>query len=73
MSKDKPNPPNPEKDQPVEGKEVEEFFQRLPGNFRWPKPNAEAVAAAVEAIQRMSLGGAAAQELAADGDADELG
>ena len=73
MSKDKPNPPNPEKDQPVEGKEVEEFFQRLPGNFRWPKPNAEAVAAAVEAIQRMSGGSAAAQDLAANGDADELG
>jgi ketosteroid isomerase-like protein len=46
--------PDPEKDQPVEGKGLEEFFQRLPGSFRWPKPNAEAVAAAVEAIHRMS-------------------
>jgi ketosteroid isomerase-like protein len=45
-------------DQP-QGKEIEEFFQRLPGNFRWPKPNAEAIAAAVEAIHRMS-GSAAA-------------
>ena len=71
MSKDKSNPPDPEpdarKDQPVEGKEIEEFFQRLPGNFRWPKPNAEAVAAAVEAIHRLS-GSAAAENLAADGE-----
>ena len=73
MTADKPNPPDPKKDQPVEGKEIEEFFQRFPGNFRWPKPNAEAVAAAVEAIQRMSGGRAAAQDLAADGDADEPG
>ena len=42
-------------DQPA-GKDVEDFFQRLPGSFRWPKPNAEAVAAAVEAIHRMSGG-----------------
>jgi ketosteroid isomerase-like protein len=73
VTADKPNPPDPKKDQPVEGKEIEEFFQRLPGNFRWPKPNAEAVAAAVEAIQRMSGGRAAAQDLAADGNADEPG
>ncbi len=83
MTRDNPNPPGPKpdqrqderqderKDQPVEGKEIEEFFQRLPGNFRWPKPNAEAVAAAVEAIHRMSGGAAAAQDLAAAGDADE--
>jgi ketosteroid isomerase-like protein len=51
-------------DQVVAGQEVEDFFQRLPGNFRWPKPNAEAVAAAVEAIQRMS-GSIAAEDLAA--------
>jgi ketosteroid isomerase-like protein len=56
---------------PLEGNEVEEFFQRLPGNFRWPKPNAEAVAAAVEAIQRMSGSAAAAQDLAAAGAADQ--
>jgi len=73
VTADKSNPPDPKKDQPVEGKEIEEFFQRLPGNFRWPKPNAESVAAAVEAIQRMSGGRAAAQDLAADGDADEPG
>ncbi len=77
MSTDNPNPPGPEQDErqdkPVEGKEIEEFFQRLPGNFRWPKPNAEAVAAAVEAIQRMSGSSATAQELAADAETDELG
>jgi ketosteroid isomerase-like protein len=49
------------------GQDVEEFFQRLPGNFRWPKPNAEAVAAAVEAIHRMSGSVAAAENLAAAG------
>ena len=44
----------PKEDRPLESKEIEEFFQRIPGNFRWPKPNAESVAAAVEAIHRMS-------------------
>jgi ketosteroid isomerase-like protein len=77
VTADNPNPtnpkPDPKKDQLVEGKEIEEFFQRLPANFRWPKPNAEAVAAAVEAIQRMSGGRAAAEDLAADGNADEPG
>jgi ketosteroid isomerase-like protein len=71
VSKDKSNPVDPDlrpdKDQLAEGKDVEEFFQRLPGSFRWPKPNAEAVAAAVEAIHRIS-GSAAAQDLAAAGD-----
>jgi len=60
VTADNPNPPDPEKNQPAEGNEIDEFFQRLPGSFRWPKPNAEAVAAAVEAIHRMS--GTAAQE-----------
>jgi ketosteroid isomerase-like protein len=55
---------NNNKDQIVAAQDVEDFFQRLPGNFRWPKPNAEAVAAAVEAIQRMS-GSVAAENLAA--------
>jgi ketosteroid isomerase-like protein len=68
--------PGPEEDQPidatVEGKEIEELFQRMPGNFRWPKPNAEAVAAAVEAIHRIS-GSAAAQDLAAAADTDDAG
>ncbi|MGA3092145.1 MAG: DUF4440 domain-containing protein [Terriglobales bacterium] len=61
----------PSVESPVEGKEVNAFLQRLPGNFRWPKPNAEAVAAAVEAIQRMSGGAAAARDLAAAGEEDE--
>ncbi len=62
-----------QKHQIAESSEIEEFFQRLPGNFRWPKPNAEAVAAAVEAIHRMSGSSAAAQDLAADGEAVERG
>ncbi len=66
MTKDNLKPPDPEKDETVEAKEVEEFFQRLPGNFRWPKPNAEAMAAAVEAVQRLS-GNAVADDLAAAG------
>jgi ketosteroid isomerase-like protein len=77
VSKDNSNPLDPEVAQPadskqideggeiVEAKEIDEFFQRLPGNFRWPKPNAEAVAAAVEAIHRMS-GGATDAAAAAD-------
>jgi len=72
VTKDSPNPFDPEKDQPAEGKEIEEFFQRLPGNFRWPKPNAEAVAAAVEAIHRMS-GGSVAHDLASDGEPEPSG
>jgi ketosteroid isomerase-like protein len=60
VTADNPNPPDPEKNQPAEGNEIDKFFQRLPGSFRWPKPNAEAVAAAVEAIHRMS--GTAAQD-----------
>src|ERR1700727_2178027 len=54
------------------GNSIDDFLQRLPGSFRWPKPNAEAVAAAVEAIQRIS-GAAAAQDLATDGRADDAG
>jgi ketosteroid isomerase-like protein len=62
-----PEQNDPLNDQPVGAGEVEDFFQRHPGSFRWPKPNAEAVAAAVEAIQRVSGSGAAAQDLATDG------
>jgi len=59
---------NEEQDQqPAASPEVDDFFQRLPGNFRWPKPNADAIAAAVEAIQRVSGSSAVAQDLAADG------
>src|SRR5258705_12909739 len=35
-----------------ENLELDEFFRRLPGNFRWPKPNAEAVAAGVQGVHR---------------------
>ena len=60
MSKDNPNIPKPDEDepqdQPVPSPEIEDFFQRLPGNFRRPKPNAAAVAAAVEAVNRLSGG-----------------
>jgi ketosteroid isomerase-like protein len=55
------------------GNSIDDFLQRLPGSFRWPKPNAEAVAAAVEAIQRMSGGSAAAEDLAADGKPEAAG
>jgi ketosteroid isomerase-like protein len=54
----------------LEASGVDDFLQRLPGSFRWPKPNAEAVAAAVEAVHRMS-GNAAAQDLAAVGEPDQ--
>ncbi len=74
MTADNPNPPDTEpdteKDQPAERNAIDEFLQRLPGTFRWPKPNAEAVAAAVEAIHRMS--GTAAQDQPAD-ETDEPG
>jgi ketosteroid isomerase-like protein len=52
-------PPEPTGEKPgnvLENSELDEFFQRLPANFRWPKPSPEAVAAAVEAIQRMAGG-----------------
>lgn len=62
---DRSNPINPPDDKPVENAEIEEFFHRLPSNFRFPKPSAEAVAAAVEAIHRLSSGPEAAQGLAA--------
>ena len=52
-------------EKPAGAREIEDFFHRLPANFRWPKPNPDAVAAAVEAIQRISGGAAAAQDLAA--------
>lgn len=60
---DAPKPSKSAKKPPGAG-EIEDFFQRMPANFRWPKPDPEAVAAAVEAIQRAS-GASAAAELAA--------
>lgn len=62
LNPEKPKSPDPSggsADSAPENPELEDFFQRLPSNFRWPKPSAEAVAAAVEAIQRMSGGGTA--------------
>jgi ketosteroid isomerase-like protein len=70
VTADNPKSADSPRDRPVDSQEIEDFFQRLPGNFRWPKPNAESVAAAAEAIQRMS-GTAAAQ--AAAGEAGESG
>ncbi len=67
LTPEKPKSHDPIADQPgnvQENLELDEFFQRLPANFRWPKPNAEAVAAAVEAIQRLS-GGSGAEVVAA--------
>ena len=64
MTQDNPDSPgaqNDERQDQAEGKDVEDFFQRLPGSFRWPKPNAEAVAAAVEAVHRMSGGSCGAR------------
>ncbi|MGB9233812.1 MAG: hypothetical protein WCC04_05310, partial [Terriglobales bacterium] len=68
---DKPKPAESD-EKPPGSQEIEDFFLRLPANFRWPKPNADAVAAAVEAIQRMSGGAPVAQDLAALNDAAEL-
>ncbi len=48
-----------------ENSELDEFFQRLPANFRWPKPSDESIAAATEAIQRLSGGTGAEVVLAA--------
>jgi len=59
-----PKSPDPAADQGGslrDNPEIDEFFHRLPSNLRWPKPSADAVAAAVEAIQR--LAGGAEQEL----------
>jgi ketosteroid isomerase-like protein len=71
VNQDKPNLSDPGKNQPAEeiakSNEIEDFFQKLPGSFRWPKPDAESLAAAVEAVHRMS-GGAAAHEAAANGE-----
>jgi len=52
-----------------ENSELDEFFQRLPANFKWPKPSDDAVAAAVEAIQRLS-GGSGAEAVIADAAAE---
>ena len=56
VSSDKPVSPDPAEPSGTlrENADLDEFFHRMPNNLRWPKPNAEAVAAAMDAIQRMS-------------------
>ena len=55
-----------------ENSELDEFFQRLPANFRWPKPSEESIAAAAEAIQRLS-GGTGAEAVLSAGSLDSTG
>lgn len=62
MASEEQSSANPEEKQSLDNPEVEEFFHRLPSNLRWPKPSEEAIAAAAEAIQRMT-GGVAGAEL----------
>jgi ketosteroid isomerase-like protein len=69
VSDDDPKPAE-STEKPAGNREIEDFFHRLPANFRWPKPNPDAVAAAVEAIQRMSGGAAVAQDLASANQAE---
>ncbi|MGA2002719.1 MAG: DUF4440 domain-containing protein [Terriglobales bacterium] len=64
---EKSKPSDPPEDRPVSNPEIEDFFQRLPGNFHWPKPSADAIAAAAESILRMGGSSAIAEELAATG------
>lgn len=64
MAPDDQTPENPEKKQNLENPELDEFFQRLPANFHWPKPTDAAVAAAMETIQRIV--GIAGAELTSD-------
>jgi uncharacterized protein (TIGR02246 family) len=63
LNPEMPESPDPAADQGgdiPENAASDEFFHRLPSKLRWPKPSAEAVAAAAEAIQR--LAGGAEQE-----------
>jgi len=58
VSSDKPTPdPANQPGTLRENAELDKFFHRMPSNLRWPKPNAEAVAAAMDAIQRLSGSG----------------
>ena len=60
MDKDKKNPRPP--DSPVHSAEMEELYRRLQPEMRRPKPSPEALAAALEAAQR----------LAAEADAEQV-
>ncbi|HXB67589.1 MAG TPA: DUF4440 domain-containing protein [Candidatus Acidoferrales bacterium] len=70
MNPEKPKVPESAAEPTPENVELDEFFQRLPVNFRWPKPSDEAVAAAVEAIQRLSGGSGAEAVMAQEGAAE---
>jgi uncharacterized protein (TIGR02246 family) len=67
--KDKRNP-RPS-DSPVHSAEMDELYRRLQPEMRRPKPNPEALAAALEAAQRLAA--EADAEQAADDTAQELG
>ena len=65
MPLEEQNPTNPESKDIQENTEnpaVDEFFHRLPSNFRRPKPSDEAIAAAMEAVQRVAAGIAGTDE-----------
>jgi ketosteroid isomerase-like protein len=59
LNPENPKAANPAPEQPdpaVPNPEIDAFFERLPGNLHWPVPSEAAIAAAVEAIQRISGG-----------------
>jgi uncharacterized protein (TIGR02246 family) len=68
LDKDKKNPKSP--DAPVHSAEMEELYRRLQPEMRRPKPNPEAITAALEAAQRLAA--EADAEQAADDTAQEL-
>src|SRR3974390_1655018 len=49
-----PDPESSPQEDLSDNPEIDKFFHRLPSNLRWPKPSADAVAAAMEAVQRLS-------------------
>ena len=68
MDKDKKNPRSP--DAPVHSAEMEELYRRLQPEMRRPKPSADAIAAALEAAQRLAA--EADAEQASDDSTQEL-
>jgi ketosteroid isomerase-like protein len=54
------NPKSGDSPETAPNPELDAFFQRLPGNLHWPLPSEAAIAAAVEAVQRMAGSGAGA-------------
>ena len=65
---DNPKARDSANDKVIENPEAEDFFQRLPSTFRWPKPSADAIAAAAESILRLSGSAAIAQDMVAAGE-----